>query len=67
MRQIDATNTLEILKNVDEQMSRGEVLQIYPFPFLARNDWFLRAMKVYNNYVLECVLVELARFTTTTA
>ena len=60
MRLIDASNTIEILTSVERQLAQGEVLQIYPYPFLAQNGWFLQTMKVYNNYVMECILTELS-------
>ena len=61
MRKIDAKNTIDILNDIEEKLSFGEVLQIYPYPFMARHGWFLQTMKVYNNFVLDCTLTELAR------
>jgi len=47
---------VQVLKRTLFDLSSYEVLEIYPYPELVQNDWFISTMRIFNNFMLESSL-----------
>ena len=43
---------VQVLKRTLFDLSSYEVLEIYPYPELVQNDWFISTMRIFNNFML---------------
>ena len=43
------SDILQILRRTLFDLSSYEVLEIYPYPELVQNDWFISTMRISNN------------------
>merc|ERR1712131_515354 len=47
---------VQVLKQTLFDLSSYEVLEIYPYPELVQNDWFISTLRIFNNFMLESSL-----------
>ena len=43
---------VQVLKQTLFDLSSYEVLEIYPYPELVQNDWFISTLRIFNNFML---------------
>ena len=43
---------VQVLKRALFDLSSYEVLEIYSYPELVQNDWFISTMRIFNNFML---------------